>query len=164
MAKIRRGFLMLRNMKTGDTRPFFIKVREEDIIWKDQAATRDDIVETKMTKGWFCETHSLLKRICLRRRLALPTLTFVNTRKATCTITLPKKINASTSVLHVIKESGGNNVLENAMIEGAMVNADADGLSTTMEITLASPDGEFQKTNITGLVCYANIVIDGYYE
>ena len=164
MKKIQRGFLMVRNMKTGEVRPFFLKVREQDIVWKDQPATRDDIIETKMVNKWLCETHTLLKRIILKRRLALPTLTFVNTRKATCTITLPKKINASSSVLHIIKESVDNLVLENAMIEGCMINPDGDGLSNTMEITLASPNGEFQTGNLVAITCYANIVIDGFYE
>lgn len=164
MKRCSRGFLMVENRKTGEVKPFFIKVREEDIIWKDQVATRDDIVETNIINSWLCETHSYLKRIILKRRLALPELQYVGTRKVTSTVTLPKKIKAETSVIHVIKESSENRILENSIVEGQMINVDSDGLSNTMKIVLASPNGEFTNVNVSSLSCFVNIVIDGFYE
>lgn len=164
MKRCSRGFLMVENRKTGEVKPFFIKVREEDIIWKDQVATRDDIVETNIINSWLCETHSYLKRIILKRRLALPELQYVGTRKVTSTVTLPKKIKAETSVIHVIKESSENRILENSIVEGQMISVDDDGLSNTMRIVLASPNGEFTNANVSSLSCFVNIVIDGFYE
>lgn len=163
MAICPRGFMMIRNMRTGEVRPFFIKVREQDIIWKDQAVTRDDIVVNEMSDdGWNYETHTLNNRVQMYKVVELTSLTYVSTRKATVTITLPVNVNASTSGSFFTKNSADNTVLENALVEGRFINADETGLSNTLQITFISINGEFTSSNVTNLSGSLNILIHGF--
>lgn len=164
MAICQRGWLMVRNMRTGDMSPFFIKVREQDIVWKDQVPTRDDIVDNKISGDWLIETHTLLNRVIASCRTAIPALTYVSTRIATATISLPFKAKAATSMIQVSKESNDVMILQNANVEAKMDNADESGLSETITITMISPSGEFSSTNISSISGYLNISIIGFTE
>lgn len=161
--KCPRGFLMVRNMRTGDLRPFFIKVREQDIIWKDEAATRDDIVENGVTgDGWLYETHTLLDRVQLSIHTTIPKLTYVNSRKITATITLPYRINALKSTIIINKFSNGAMLLENSNIEATLSNPDASNLTDVLDITIVNPSGEFTSSNVAGISGMMNILIHGF--
>lgn len=164
MAICPRGFLMTRNMRTGEVRPFFIKVREQDIVWKDQAVTRDDIVVNALTEddGWNYETHTLNNRVQMNNVLSIPEMTFVSTRKTTVTIDLPLSVNASTSGVFITKDSADNSVLENALVEGRFIDVDSNGLSNKLQVSFISIDGEFTSSNISGLSGKLNILIHGF--
>lgn len=159
-----RGFLLTMNMRTGDLRPFFLHVREEDIIWKDQVATRDDIVEVKEEASWLIETHTLLNRAYLNARLAFPTLTYVSTKKVTMSFNLPVALNASKSTITINKESNDIVLIEDSSIEAKLVEADeATGLTKKLVVTLINPDGSFTNGNIQSISgCFVNIMINGF--
>lgn len=162
MAICQRGFLMVRNMRTGDISPFFLKVREQDIIWKDQVPTRDDVVDNKITDNWLIETHTYLNRASMSKRTVIPALTYVSTRKATGTITLPMKVNATTSAVLISKESGDSALLQNCSVEANLIEADGSGLSEKLQISLISSGGEWNSTNVGTISGYVNISIIGF--
>ena len=159
-----RGFLMVRNMRTGNISPFFLKVREQDIIWKDQLPTRDDIVDNKITDDWLIETHTLLNRATLSKRTVIPALTYVSTRKVTGVLTLPMKVNATSSTVIVTKESGDYALLQNCSVEASLIEADGYELSEKLQISLISSSGEWNATNVASVTGYLNILIMGFSE
>ena len=123
-----RGFLLIRNMRTGDLAPFFIKVREEDIIWSDgtgpifasevpgiglkntvsrSSSSGSDIIDTTVTDdGWVFETHSFGNRIYADGRLTVADFSYISTKKEVVVINLPFSVNYKTSSLIVSKITG----------------------------------------------------------
>lgn len=164
MAICQRGFLMVRNMRTGDISPFFLKVREQDIIWKDQLPTRDDVENNEISDEWLVETHTLLNRASLSKRTVIPALSYVSTRKAVGTLNLPMKVNATTSTVLISKESNDMVLLQNCSVEANLIEPDDDGLSEKLQITLVSSGGEWNSTNVATVTGYVNISIIGFSE
>ena len=122
-----RGFLLIRNMRTGDLAPFFIKVREEDIIWSDgspifasevagiglknivsrSSSSGSDMINTTVTDdGWVFETHSFGNRIYADARITVADFNYISTKKEVIVINLPFSVNYKTSSLIVSKITG----------------------------------------------------------
>ena len=120
-----RGFLLVRNMRTGDLAPFFLKVREQDIIWEsgDSAAksanatsvnrvsrkssSGSDLIDTEITDdGWTYETHTVGNRLYADGRVRVNDFVFITTKKEIAIIDLPFGVNADTSSVIVSKISG----------------------------------------------------------
>lgn len=157
---------MTRNMKTGDMKPFFLKIREEDIIWKDQVATRDDIVDNQITlDGWEYETHTYLNRVIMNTRMAMPVFTYDSQRRAYATITLPLSVNVDTAAVFINKYSDEIRVLENCNLEGHLINENTTtNLSNTLELILSSANGELTETNLVTMSGILSIFIKGFSE
>ena len=123
-----RGFLLVRNMRTGDLAPFFLKVREQDIIWEsgtsstftsDNSAAKSanrvsrksssgsDLIDTEITDdGWTYETHTVGNRLYADGRIRVNDFVFITTKKEIAIIDLPFGVNADTSSVIVSKISG----------------------------------------------------------
>ena len=123
-----RGFLLIRNMRTGDLAPFFIKVREEDIIWSDgtgpifasevagiglknivsrSSSSGSDMIDTTVTDdGWVFETHSFGNRIYADARITVADFNYISTKKEVVVVNLPFSVNYKTSSLIVSKITG----------------------------------------------------------
>ena len=128
-----RGFLLVRNMRTGDLAPFFLKVREQDIIWEsgsgpifasDDSAAKSasatpanrisrksssgsDLIDTEITDdGWTYETHTVGNRLYADGRIRVNDFVFITTKKEIAIIDLPFGVNADTSSVIVSKISG----------------------------------------------------------
>lgn len=165
MATCPRGFLMVRNMRTGDVVPFFIRVREQDIVWESDIAALNAVAAySEVDDSWDYDVNTTTKRVEMFKVVSVSDLTFVSTRKATLTVTLPMSLNASTSGAFITKDSNDTTVLENAMVEGKFINIDDGGLSSTLQITFISINGEFTSSNVTGLTASLNILINGFTE
>lgn len=126
-----RGFLLIRNMRTGDLAPFFIKVREEDIIWSDgtgpifasevagiglknivsrSSSSGSDMIDTTVTDdGWVFETHSFGNRIYADARITVADFNYISTKKEVVVVNLPFSVNYKTSSLIVSKITGTEN-------------------------------------------------------
>ena len=163
MATCPRGFLMVRNMRTGAVVPFFIKVREQDIIWESDVAALNAVAAySEIDDTWDYDVDTTTNRVEMFKVLSITDLTFVSTRKATLTITLPVSVNATTSGTFITKESNDTTVLENTMVEGRFINSDDSGLSNILQITFISVNGEFTSSNVTNLSGNLNILVRGF--
>ena len=156
-----RGFLLIRNMQSGELRPFFIKVREEDIIKRGETdAEISDRVTPSYDNGWFIEKHTAYNRVNMYKRFAVPQLTRVSTRKAYATINLPEGILPDSAVISVSVNSNDIVLLENSHFELSIIDASAvTGLSTTLKIELINPNGNLTDTNVTE-VSGARLMVD----
>lgn len=156
-----RGFLLIRNMQSGELRPFFLKVREEDIIRRgDIDAEVSDRVTPSYDNGWFIEKHTAYNRINMYRRLAVPQLTRSSTRKASTTISLPEGVLPASAVITVGIDSNDIQLLENSHFEVNLVDpSNVTGLSTTLKVELINPSGNLTDTNVTA-VSGARLMID----
>lgn len=160
-----RGFLITRNVRTGEMRPFFIKVREDDIVWKGAEGETADIIKAGLTDGWLWETHSKLNRVSLKKKITIPVLTQVSTRVATFTVKLPKDVRADNAVIIAGKNSNNGKVLQNCSVEAELIETDeTTGLSYTLQISLISPLGELTESNLAIISGSVMIDINGFTE
>lgn len=165
MAICPRGFLFARNMRTGDIVPFFVRVREEDIIWTsdvNEMAAEAKYIEADNT--WDYELDTTYNRLKMFKVVSISDLTFVSTRKATITLALPVSVNSTKSGSFITKKSNDSSVIENSLIEAKLVNEDENGLSNTLQITFISINGEFTSSNVSGLNFNLDIYVHGFIE
>lgn len=149
--KIPRGFFFIRNKQDGQILPFFLRVREDDILWNKSDES-----------GWIIRTYENIGRADIEKQIDIKNLTFETTRKISMSVTLPKSIT-SQSTIQLTKFSNGNSILENAVIEAKLDNF-TNGVSNTLVVYFFSPLGSFTQENITSLSGKLNILIHGSLE
>jgi hypothetical protein len=161
-----RGFILVRNMKTGDIRPFFVKVREEDIIRTGEyEAARSDRITFTRNGSWLIEDHDVYTIRNMSALLAPSTLTLVSTRVAQYTVTLPAYVFAADSAVLISKASNGNTTFENCMVEAELIDKDTEGLSRTLRIRFVDRSGGLTSTNIQNVSgVKLSVSIQGYSE
>lgn len=163
MATCPRGFLFVRNMRTGDIVPFFIRVREEDIVWtSDVSAMAAEAKYIEADNTWDYEVDTTYNRIKMFKGINVSELTYISTRKATFNINLPAFVNIARSGAFITKKSNDISVIENSMVEAKLINENENGFSNTLQITLISVNGEFTSSNVTNLDFSMDILIHGF--
>ena len=145
-----RGFILVRNMRTGDIRPFFVKVREEDIIraGETEAAQSDRVTFSYTNSNWLIEEHDVFFILNMSTIQAPSELTLVSTRIAEYTITLPEYVYAASSAILITKYSGANSVFENCNVEADFQNINNLGMSRTVRIRFIDANGRLTAANI----------------
>ena len=163
MATCPRGFLFVRNMRTGDIVPFFIRVREEDIIWtSDVSALTTEAGYVENDNTWDYEVDTTYNRIKMFKGINVSDLTYISTRKATFNINLPTFVNIARSGAFITKKSNDISVIENSMVEAKFINANESGLSNTLQVTFISINGEFTSSNVINLDFNLDVLIHGF--
>lgn len=151
MLKIPRGFLFVRNKKSGEILPYFIHVREDDIYWN-----------TVPESGWTVRNYDNIKQVDLQAHMSIPELTIESSRKVSAKITLPVSLG-SRSIIQVTKFSNGNSLLENSVVEAQL--DDYTGETTNiLSIYFINSSSLFTEENITSLTGKLNISIRGFLE
>lgn len=162
--EVRRGFLMVRDPESGNLVPFFVKVREEDIL-NYSGQTRNDEI-TGDSSGWKYVTHSLStdKRIHLSRRFPLDGLTYVRENNCYVKVSIPFKLSVNDTTILIGKESSGSTVFSQTFVEACLTDVDDSGYSSTLEIRFYDSKSGFTETNINLDTLIVSVEINGYME